>query len=45
MTRALGGPDALDPDFFRIGSRDAVRVLLCSDGITGMVDDAEIEAS
>jgi protein phosphatase len=44
VTRALGGPDALDPDLFRISPVDAVRVLLCSDGITGMLPDSEIEA-
>ena len=44
VTRALGGPDALDPDFFRIAPVDSVRVLLCSDGITGMVADADIES-
>ncbi len=44
VTRALGGPDALDPDLFRVSPVDAVRVLLCSDGITGMLPDSEIEA-
>jgi protein phosphatase len=44
VTRALGGPDLLDPDLFLVAPVDAVRVLLCSDGITGMLPDSEIEA-
>jgi PPM family protein phosphatase len=42
VTRALGGPDPLDPDFFRVPLADAERVLLCSDGVTDLVRDAEI---
>lgn len=42
VTRALGGPDDVDPDFFVLGLADAARIVLCSDGITGMLDDAEI---
>ena len=37
VTRALGGPDALDPDFFVLPLADAERILLCSDGVTGMI--------
>ena len=37
MTRALGGPDPLDPDFFVVPLADAERVLLCSDGVTDLV--------
>ena len=42
VTRALGGPDPLDPDFFRVTLADAERVLLCSDGVTDLIRDAEI---
>ena len=43
VTRALGGPDPLDPDFFHVPLADAERVLLCSDGITDLVRDADLE--
>jgi PPM family protein phosphatase len=42
VTRALGGPDPLDPDFFELPLADAERVLLCSDGVTDLVGDPEI---
>jgi protein phosphatase len=42
VTRALGGPDDIDPDFFVLGLADVQRILLCSDGVTGMIDDGEI---
>jgi PPM family protein phosphatase len=44
ITRALGGPESVEPDFFVLPLADAERVLLCSDGITGMVGDDEIAA-
>ena len=44
VTRALGGPDDVDPDFFVLGVAEAPRILLCSDGVTGMIGDAEIAA-
>lgn len=42
VTRALGGPDPVEPDLFRVALRDAPRLLLCSDGITDLLRDAEI---
>ncbi|MEZ5091275.1 PP2C family serine/threonine-protein phosphatase [Nocardioides sp.] len=42
VTRALGGPDAAEPDFFLLDRSD--RLLLCSDGITGMLEDDQIAA-
>ncbi len=42
VTRALGGPDPLDPDFFSFALADAERILLCSDGVTDLLRDAEI---
>jgi protein phosphatase len=44
VTRALGGPEDVAPDFFRLPVSDAGRVLLCSDGINGMLPDPEIAA-
>jgi protein phosphatase len=42
VTRALGGPDGIDPDFFVLALADAERILLCSDGVNGMIEDAQI---
>jgi serine/threonine protein phosphatase PrpC len=42
VTRALGGPDPLDPDFFTVALAGAERILLCSDGVTDLLRDAEI---
>jgi protein phosphatase len=42
VTRALGGPDDIDPDFFVLGLADVRRIVLCSDGVTAMIGDAEI---
>jgi PPM family protein phosphatase len=43
VTRALGGPEPVEPDVFVLPVADAERVLLCSDGVTGMIADGEIE--
>ena len=43
ITRALGGPVLREPDYFLLPLSSASRVMLCSDGVTGMIDDAEIE--
>jgi PPM family protein phosphatase len=42
VTRALGGPDPLHPDFFSFALAEAERVLLCSDGVTDLLRDAEL---
>ena len=43
VTRALGaGPDS-DPDYWLIPAEAGDRMLICSDGLTGEVDDAAIE--
>ena len=44
VTRALGGPEDVAPDFFVLPVAETPRVLLCSDGINGMVPDPEIAA-
>ena len=40
-----GRPGALDPDFFLLPLAAARALLLCTDGVSGMIDDAEIERS
>ena len=42
ITRALGSSDKVMVDFFEIEADKIDRVLLCSDGLTNMVDDTEI---
>jgi protein phosphatase len=42
ITRALGGPRLEVADYFLRPVRSADRLLLCSDGISGLVDDPEI---
>ena len=42
ITKALGGPDANDADYFLLSLSAAGRLLLCSDGINGMIDDDAI---
>jgi serine/threonine protein phosphatase PrpC len=42
ITRALGGPRLEPADFFLLPVAEAERVLLCSDGISGLVDDGSI---
>lgn len=44
ITRALGDPDGAEPDYFVVRLPDAERLLLCSDGITGMIDDEAVAA-
>jgi PPM family protein phosphatase len=43
ITRALGGPDTVEADYFHVPLASAARLLLCTDGVTGMIDDAAIE--
>lgn len=44
ITRALGNPDGVEADFFVLPLDPAERLLLCTDGVTGMLGDAEIAA-
>jgi protein phosphatase len=39
VTRALGGPESVEADYFLLPLPSAERVVLCSDGITEMIDD------
>ena len=42
ITKALGSDGGADPDIFEVLVEAGDRVLLCSDGLTGMVSDSEI---
>ncbi len=44
ITRALGGQDAVEADYYVLPLASAERIVLCSDGVSGMIDDAEIAA-
>ncbi|MBQ7679985.1 MAG: Stp1/IreP family PP2C-type Ser/Thr phosphatase [Butyrivibrio sp.] len=42
ITRAVGAMENVEADFFRRTLRDGELVLLCSDGLTNMVEDTQI---
>lgn len=44
ITRALGGPDFAEPDYFLLPLPAVERLLLCSDGVSGLIDDDAIAA-
>ncbi len=44
VTRALGGPDLEDADYFLLPLPTAERLVLCSDGVTEMIGDDEVAA-
>ena len=44
ITRALGGGIPAEADFYVLPLAGAERLLLCSDGVNGMIDDEEIGA-
>ena len=43
VTRALGAGPESDPDYWLIPAEAGDRMLICSDGLTGEVDDTAIE--
>lgn len=43
ITRALGANDNVEPDFFEVTLGDGDIVLMCSDGLTNMLDDKMID--
>ena len=43
ITRAIGARDTVEADFFNLELRDGDIILLCSDGLTNMVKDDEIQ--
>jgi len=42
ITRAIGAEDELSVDFFRVTLKPGELVLMCSDGLTNMIEDEEI---
>ena len=44
ITRAVGAEETVQPDFFEVDMLDGDYILLCSDGLTNMVDDDTILA-
>lgn len=42
ITRAVGAEDRVTADFFRVKLREGDLVLLCTDGLTNMLEDEEI---
>ena len=44
ITRALGGPRLEPADFFVLPVTEVERLLLCSDGVSGLIDDDRIAA-
>lgn len=44
ITRAIGARDSVEVDFFTEELKEGDLVLMCSDGLTNMLTDAEIEA-
>lgn len=44
VTRALGGPDVPEADYFLLPFDGTARIVLCTDGVNGMLRDDEIAA-
>lgn len=42
VTRALGIAGSVEPDFFLVPATPGARLLLCSDGVSEMIDDEQI---
>lgn len=42
ITRAVGASDTVEPDFFTVELEEGDIVLMCSDGLTNMLEDEEI---
>lgn len=42
ITRAIGGADTVEPDFFTVDLKPGEIVLMCTDGLTNMLEDEEI---
>ncbi|MCM1568962.1 MAG: Stp1/IreP family PP2C-type Ser/Thr phosphatase [Roseburia sp.] len=42
ITRAVGVSEAVEPDFFTVGLKQGDIILMCSDGLTNMLEDEEI---
>lgn len=44
ITRAMGASEVVVPDFFEVEIENGDYILLCSDGLTNMVEDEEIKS-
>lgn len=44
ITRALGSDPHMQPDLYEVTASEGDRLLLCSDGLTAMVEDGDIQA-
>lgn len=42
ITRAVGVRDTVDPDFFNVPLKEGDTILMCSDGLSNMLEDEEI---
>lgn len=42
ITRAIGAEDSVKTDFFRVTLREGDMILMCTDGLTNMLNDEEI---
>lgn len=42
ITRAVGGGHEIEVDFFEVGLSEGDQILMCSDGLTDMLEDEEI---
>ena len=42
ITRAIGANDTIEIDFFSVELKPREKVLMCSDGLTNMLEDEEI---
>lgn len=42
ITRAVGAEDSVKPDFFTVNLEEGDMVLMCTDGLTNMLEDEEI---
>jgi serine/threonine protein phosphatase PrpC len=45
ITRALGAHNSVDVDHIDLSANDGDKVILCSDGLNGMISDEEIRAA
>jgi PPM family protein phosphatase len=43
ITRAVGVMEKVEPDFFKVELTQGDKILLCSDGLSNMIDDGNIE--
>lgn len=43
ITKAVGVADTVSPDFFMLDIAEGQKILLCSDGLSNMVDDEKLE--